>query len=311
MSIESPESKLLSRMTKTMHEHALVQAGDRVMVCVSGGKDSATLLYLLGEALRRWPVKFELVAVHLDQRQPGYDGAPLREWLERSGVAYELLSEDTYSEVLERTPSGGTTCATCSRLRRGILYTAAQRLGATKIALGHHREDTLETFLLNLVYGGRMQAMPAKYRTDDGRFEVIRPLIACAEADIARFAAEKAFPILPCNLCGSQKDLKREAMNGLLTQLEAMNPHVRSSMLGALSNVRATHLLDPELAEAWAARPAHVPARSQAKETAVRFQALPVHSNVELLLAPPLPLPRGVKDPGGDDEGGQQGRGEG
>jgi tRNA 2-thiocytidine biosynthesis protein TtcA len=287
MSIESLESKLLGRLTKTVHEHELLSAGDRVMVCVSGGKDSATLLHLLGEARRRSPEKFELVAVHLDQRQPGYDGAPLRTWLEKSGVPFEILSEDTYSEVLERTPSGGTYCATCSRLRRGILYTAAERLGATKIALGHHREDTLETFLLNLVYSGRLQAMPAKYRTDDGRFEVIRPLISCAEADIARFAAEMAFPILPCNLCGSQKDLKREAMNGLLSQLEAMNPHVRSSMLGALSNVRATHLLDAELAEAWAARPEHVPARSVAKETAVRFAALPVHSNVDVLLAPP------------------------
>jgi tRNA 2-thiocytidine biosynthesis protein TtcA len=172
-------------------------------------------------------------------------------------------------------------------LRRGILYTAAQRLGATKIALGHHREDTLETFLLNLVYSGRMQAMPARYTTDDGRFEVIRPLIECAEADIATFAASAEFPILPCNLCGSQKDLKRDAMNALLLQLEAMNPHVRQSMLGALSNVRATHLLDSEVALAWAERPKHLEARSQAKETAVRFGALPVHSSIDLLLASP------------------------
>ena len=279
------EGKLLSKLTKTIHTHGLIREGDRVMVCLSGGKDSYTMLHLLELARRRWEVKFELVAVHLDQQQPGYDGAPLRKWLEASGIAFEILSEDTYSEVIERTPEGGTPCAACSRLRRGILYTAAQRLGATRIALGHHREDTLETFLLNLVYTGRMQAMPARYTTDDGRFEVIRPLIECAEADIATFAAGAGFPILPCNLCGSQKDLKRDAMNALLTQLEKMNPHVRQSMLGALGNVRPTHLLDVELAQAWAEKPEL--ARSSPKETVARFMARPVHSSVDMLLSPP------------------------
>jgi tRNA 2-thiocytidine biosynthesis protein TtcA len=279
MSAEALEVRLLSKMTRTLHQHELVKEGERVMVCLSGGKDSYTMLHLLELARRHSKVKFELIAVHLDQRQPGYDGEPLRRWMEKSGVPFEILSEDTYSEVLERTPSGGTFCATCSRLRRGILYTAAERLGCKRIALGHHREDTLETFLLNLVYSGRMQAMPAKYTTDDGRFEVIRPLIECAESDIAAFASAVGFPILPCNLCGSQKDLKREAMNKLLEQLEAMNPHVRQSMLGALSNVRATHLLDREVALAWAKRPEHVEARSQPKETAVRFAALPVHAS--------------------------------
>ena len=287
MSVEALEGKLLSRVTRTLHTHELIREGDLVMVCLSGGKDSYTMLHLLEGARRRWETKFELVAVHLDQRQPGYDGTPLRKWLEASGVRFEILSEDTYSEVLERTPEGGTPCAACSRLRRGILYTAAQRLGATKIALGHHREDTLETFLLNLVYSGRLQAMPARYTTDDGRFEVIRPLIECAESDIATFATAANFPIIPCNLCGSQKDLKRDAMNALLQQLETMNPHVRQSMLGALGNVRATHLLDAEVALAWAARPEHVSARSQAKETKVRFGAMPVHSSIDVLLTPP------------------------
>ena len=287
MSVEALEGKLLSRVTKTLHTHELIREGDLVMVCLSGGKDSYTMLHLLERARRRWETRFELVAVHLDQQQPGYDGAPLRQWLEASGVRFEILSEDTYSEVLERTPEGGTPCAACSRLRRGILYTAAQRLGATRIALGHHREDTLETFLLNLVYSGRMQAMPARYTTDDGRFEVIRPLIECAESDIATFAASAGFPIIPCNLCGSQKDLKRDAMNALLQQLETMNPHVRQSMLGALANVRATHLLDTEVALAWAERPQHLSARSQAKETKVRFAALPIHSSIDVLLAPP------------------------
>lgn len=281
------ETRLLSQLTRTLHTYELVAEGDRVMVCLSGGKDSYTLLHLLERARRRWPSKFELVAVHLDQRQPGYDGEPLRRWLEKQGLPFEILSEDTYSEVRSRTPAGGTPCSSCSRLRRGILYSAAQRLGATRIALGHHREDTLETFLLNLVYSGRLQAMPARYTTDDGRFEVIRPLLQCAEADIAAFAIQAGFPILPCNLCGSNKGLKRDAMNHLLQQLETMNPHVRQSMLGALSNVRATHLLDAEVALAWASRPGHLKARSHPKETRAQFAALPVHSNIDLLLTPP------------------------
>ncbi|MFT3710445.1 MAG: tRNA 2-thiocytidine(32) synthetase TtcA [Archangium sp.] len=282
------ELKLRARVMRTLHEHALIEKNDRVMVCVSGGKDSLTLLHLLERLRRELPFPFELVAVHLDQRQPGYDGTPLRTWLEKRSVPFEILSEDTYSEVLARTKEGGTYCATCSRLRRGILYTAAERLGATKIALGHHREDTLETFLLNLVYSGRMQAMPAKYRTDDGRFDVIRPLIECAEADIASLATALQFPILPCNLCGSQRDLKRDAMGALLTQLEAMNPHVRQSMLGALSNVRATHLLDADVTAAWNARPAEIASRVKPKETTVRFAALPVHSaSIDLLLQKP------------------------
>lgn len=279
--------RLLTRMTRTIHEHGLIAAGDKVMVCLSGGKDSWGLLHLLREFRRHAAFDFELIAVHLDQRQPGYDGASLRTWLEQHGVAFELLSEDTYSEVVARTPEGGTFCAQCSRLRRGILYTAAQRLGATRIALGHHRDDTLETFLLNLVFTGKLQAMPARYRTDDGRFDVIRPLIACAEKDLVKLAEEQRFPILPCNLCGSQRDLQREAMAGLLTQLEALNPHARGSMFGALSNVRATHLLDPELLAAWQARPSDIPARSQPKTTAVRFEALPVHAGVETWLEKP------------------------
>jgi tRNA 2-thiocytidine biosynthesis protein TtcA len=281
------ERRLLSRMTRTVHEHALLAEGDKVMVCLSGGKDSYAMLHLLRQLRRHSPFKFELIAVHLDQQQPGYDGAPLRRWLEASGVAFEILSEDTYSEVVARTKEGGTFCAACSRLRRGILYTAAARLGVNKIALGHHREDTLETFLLNLLYTGKLQAMPATYRTDDGRFEVIRPLIECAEAELVTLAQELGFPILPCNLCGSQRDLKRESMGQLLTQLEALNPHVRQSMLGALSNVRATHLLDAELSEAWSKRPETIPARAQAKATAARFTALPVHSSIEVLLSPP------------------------
>lgn len=280
--------RLMGKVTKTVHEHRLLSAGDRVMVCLSGGKDSYGMLVVLEQVVRALPFRVQLVAVHLDQRQPGYDGTPLVRWLERRGVAFEILSEDTYSTVKQRLDEGQTPCATCSRLRRGILYTAAERLGCTTIALGHHREDTLETLLLNLVYTGKLQTMPAKYTTDDGRFAVIRPLIACAEKDLARFAELERFPILPCTLCGSQPDLKRDAMGGLLEQLDALNPRARDSMLAALGNVRATHLLDEEVAEAWSARPAHLLARSEARATRPQFAALPVHGNAEVLLQPPV-----------------------
>jgi tRNA 2-thiocytidine biosynthesis protein TtcA len=281
------EHRLLRRVVQTCHTYQLIEPNDRLMVCLSGGKDSYTMLSLLRLLQRQSATKFDIVAVHLDQQQPGYDGTPLLQYLKSTGVAFEILSENTYGDVKVAMEQGQTPCVRCSRLRRGILYTAAQRLGVTKIALGHHREDTLETFLLNLVYTGKLQAMPARYQTDDGRFAVIRPLIECAEHDIAAYAQEQQFPILPCTLCGSQPNLKRNAMGQLLEQLAALNPQVKQSMLGALQNVRATHLLDPEVAEAWAERPQGIAARSAAKETSVRFLALPVHSNIDVLLAPP------------------------
>jgi len=234
-------------MTKTIATYELIGPGDRVMVAVSGGKDSYTLLDLLSRAQRRAPFDFSLVAVHLDQSQPGYDGSPLRAWLEGSGIEYEILRRDTYSRVIEETPAGKAYCAVCSRLRRGILYEVAERLGCGVIALGHHRDDALETLLMNLFYAGRLQAMPAGYTTDNGRFRVIRPLIECAESDIVRWAASAGYPILPCNLCGSQNGLRREAMAELLVSLERDNPNVRSVMLNALRNVSATHLLDRDL----------------------------------------------------------------
>jgi tRNA 2-thiocytidine biosynthesis protein TtcA len=248
------EHRLAAEIKEACITYELLAPGDRVMVAMSGGKDSYTLFHLLARLVPRLPFGVELVAVHLDQVQPGYDGAALRAYLEKSGVPFEILREDTYSVVTERTPEGGTYCSLCSRLRRGILYTAAERLGCTKIALGHHRDDSLETFLLNLFYSGRLQAMPARYRTDDDRFDVIRPLIQCAEADIAAFAAEQQFPIIPCNLCGSQDGLKRDAMTALLAQLEKDNPHLRAVMFNALKNIRPTHLLDRDVARAWAKR---------------------------------------------------------
>lgn len=244
---ESLRRRISRAMTKTIATYALIRPGDRVMVAVSGGKDSYTLLDLLHRARRRAPFDFSLVAVHLDQSQPGYDGAPLRAWLQESGIEHEILRRDTYSRVIEETPAGKAYCAVCSRLRRGILYEAAERLGCGVIALGHHRDDALETLLMNLFYAGRLQAMPAGYTTDNGRFRVIRPLIECAEPDIARWAEIADYPILPCNLCGSQNGLRREAMAELLANLEVDNPDVRSVMLNALRNVSKTHFLDRDL----------------------------------------------------------------
>src|ERR1041385_4737757 len=207
------EQRLYRAVRGTCEEYNLLSPGDRILVAMSGGKDSYTLFHLLGQLIPRLPVKVEMVAVHLDQVQPNYDGSGLRAYLDASGWPYEILREDTYSVVTEHLDDKSTYCSLCSRLRRGILYTAAERLGCNKLALGHHRDDSLETFLLNLFYSGKLQALPASYRTDDGRFEVIRPLIECGEAEIAAFAASLAFPIIPCNLCGSQEGLKREAMS--------------------------------------------------------------------------------------------------
>lgn len=213
------------------------------------------MLDLLERARRKAPVPFELVAFHLDQAQPGYDGASLREWLERSGLEFEIGREDTYSAVMEHAGNdpGAAYCRVCSRLRRGILYSTAGRLGCNKIALGHHRDDALETLLLNLFYAGRLQAMPAIYTSNDGRFRVIRPLIECAESEIADHAAAAGYPILPCNLCGSQTDLKRRSVARLLARLEGEIPNLRQVMLAAIKNVRPSHLLDREVGEAWAA----------------------------------------------------------
>lgn len=273
----APETKRLERhLARTVHttsmRHQLLAEGDRVLVAISGGKDSYTMLHLLDRMVRALPFRVQLIAVHLDQQQPGYDGSSLRAWLDARGGAYEILSEDTYSVVTEKLAPGATYCSLCSRLRRGILYSAAERLGCNKVALGHHRDDGLETFLLNLFYSGKLQAMPAKFTTDDGRFEVIRPLIDCAEADIARFAEALAFPILPCNLCGTQEGLKREKVADLLTQLEADNPQVRAIMANALGNVRPTHLLDTEVREAWLARPHDAPTPAPRP---IHFAALP------------------------------------
>jgi tRNA 2-thiocytidine biosynthesis protein TtcA len=271
--------RLARTMTRTIAAHGLVAAGDHVMVAVSGGKDSYTLLDLLWEARSRAPFRFDVTAVHLDQGQPGYDGAPLVRWLEGFGAPFEIVSIDTYSTVVRVTPEGKSYCGACSRMRRGILYTTAARLQCNKIALGHHRDDALETLLLNLFYAGKLQAMPAGYTTDDGRFQVIRPLIECAEPDIVEHAREVGYPILPCNLCGSQDGLRREKMGALLTELERDNPNVRSVMLNALRNVQPSHLLDPAVHRRPADRttePAPEPAPEPDAQAPTAARRLPV-----------------------------------
>ncbi len=273
----SVDKRLYRQMKATCQRWELLEPGDRVMVAVSGGKDSHVLLHLLTKLTARLPFDVELVAVHLDQVQPGYDGEPLVRFLESSGVSFEILREDTYSVVMDKLDDRATYCSLCSRLRRGILYTAAERLGCNKIALGHHRDDSLETFLMNLFFAGKMQAMPAVYTTDDGRFQVIRPLIECDEASIAEMARAHAFPILPCNLCGSQDGLKRDAMTALLASLEERYPDIKSVMMNALRNVRPTHLLDPEVLEAWKGRPAHVRPDEPHRPRKEHAAAEPVH----------------------------------
>ena len=244
---EQLQTKLLRLVGDTIGEYGLIQDGDKVMVCLSGGKDSYALLDLLMVLQRRAPIHFDLVAVNLDQKQPGFPAHVLPNYLSDIGIPFHIEERDTYSIVKRLIPEGQTTCSLCSRLRRGILYRVATELGATKIALGHHRDDLIETLFLNLLYTGKLKTMPPKLRSKDGQHLVIRPLASVRESDLARYGELCAFPIIPCNLCGSQENLKRKQVKEFLHEWEQRSPGCTDSMFAALSNVAPQLLLDRRL----------------------------------------------------------------
>ncbi len=265
------ERRLLRGMARANKRYGLLAPGDKVMACVSGGKDSLGMLHLLRRTQQRVPFDFEVVAVTLHQGQPGFDTDPLEAWMERQGYEFHLVKRQTYRVVQEKLRPGHRACSLCSRLRRGNLYQVAVDLGATKLAFGHHRDDVLETVLLNLFYAGQIGTMVPRLRSDDGRNTLIRPLYLCAEEDLRALAEEQAFPILPCGICDGQTDQKRQKMKRLLGQLQRDNPKVKGNMMAALGNVRGSHLLDRDLRRAmghpdWGAETPREPQDPDAKD---------------------------------------------
>jgi tRNA 2-thiocytidine biosynthesis protein TtcA len=246
---ERLERRLAAKVASACVDYELLAPGDRILCGLSGGKDSYAMAWLLRAMQKKVPFDIALVCVNLDQGHPGFPQHVIRDWCVAEGFDHRMLHRDTYSVVLEKIPEGKTYCSLCSRLRRGILYDAAVELGCNKIALGHHKDDVIETLLLNLMFSGQLKAMPPKLRSDDGRNVVIRPLVYCDEAELAAFAAERAFPVVPCDLCGSQENLQRKQVKRMVAEWSTKHPNVRSSIFHALTNVRPTHLLDAKL---WA-----------------------------------------------------------
>ena len=253
------EKRLMRLVGQAIGDFRMIDNGDKVMVCLSGGKDSYSLLEILLTLRERAPIDFDVVAVNLDQKQPGFPAHVLPDYLQRRGVPFHIETQDTYSIVTRVIPAGKTMCSLCSRLRRGVLYRVAAELGATKIALGHHRDDILGTFFLNLFYGGRIKGMPPKLVSDDGRNVVIRPLAYVHEADLARFAQVRQFPIIPCNLCGSQDNLKRQEVKRMLADWERRYPGRVMNSFNALSRVVPSHLMDRNLHDFAGLRPSGQP----------------------------------------------------
>ena len=241
------KKRLLHAVGDAIARYGMIEQGDRIMVCMSGGKDSFTLLDVLLELQKKAPVSFELVAVNLDQKQPGFPEQVLPAYLENLGVEFHIIEQDTYSIVKEKIPEGKTTCGLCSRLRRGILYNFADEIGASKIALGHHRDDIIETLFLNMFFNGQLKAMPPKLVSDDNKHVVIRPLALCSEVDIQRYAEERAYPIIPCNLCGSQEQMQRKNIKQMLQAWEREYPGRSDLVMRSLRNVVPSHLADHEL----------------------------------------------------------------
>ncbi|MDR3455086.1 MAG: tRNA 2-thiocytidine(32) synthetase TtcA [Rhodoferax sp.] len=248
------EKRLCREVGRAIVQYNMIEDGDKVMVCMSGGKDSYTLLDILLKMKRRAPIHFDLIAVNLDQKQPGFPEHVLPDYLKSTGVPFHIENEDTYSIVKRLIPEGKTTCSLCSRLRRGILYRVADELGATKIALGHHRDDILQTLLLNMFFGGKMKSMPPKLVSDDGRHVVIRPLAFVPEKDTQRWSQHRDFPIIPCKLCGSQENLQRKQVGEVLREWEKKFPGRVENMFNALQNVVPSHLLDGALYDFKGAR---------------------------------------------------------
>ncbi len=239
--------RLEQQVGRAIGDFNMIEEGDTIMVCMSGGKDSYTLLEILRTLQKRAPINFRLIAMNLDQKQPGFPEHILPDYFKSIGIEYHIETQDTYSIVKEKIPEGKTTCSLCSRLRRGIIYRVAGELGANKIALGHHRDDMIETLFLNIFFGGKLKAMPPKLVTDKGDHVVIRPLAYCAEKDIASFARTLKFPIIPCNLCGAQENLQRQNIKEMLTAWERQYPGRSQSIFTAMQNVKSSHLMDGKL----------------------------------------------------------------